>query len=162
MVATFSIHFYHLLATPIERALPQLAERAYGTGGRVVVHGEVNKLKLLDDVLWNYSPVSFLPHSLVIGAAHHEVIALSIEGQLPEDTKMVFLISGARVGDEVKPSPSLERVFDMFDGADDAQVMAARERWKFYQDAGYALKYIRQNERGGWETIKEVEARSKQ
>ena len=159
---TCAIQFYHLLTTPLEKALPQLVERAYGVGGRVVVHGDADLLKQLDDVLWNYSPVSFLPHALAAEAVQHQPIVLSVSEQFPDDTKMLFLVSGARVGEEVPPSPNLERVFDMFDGADDEQVAKARERWKFYQDAGYALKYIRQNERGGWDTIKEVEAKSGQ
>jgi DNA polymerase-3 subunit chi len=162
LVAAFPIHFYHLMATPIEKALPQLVERAYASGGRVVVHGEAEMLMQLDDVLWNYSPVSFLPHAVVSGAVQQEKIALMASGDVPEDTKMLFLVSGASVGVDIHPSPNLERVFDMFDGANDAQVSQARVRWKHYQDGGYALKYIRQNDRGGWDTIKEVEAKSGQ
>lgn len=151
-----AVQFYHLLSTPLEKALPQLVERAYGSGARVAVLASDVHVPQLDDVLWAYQPTSFLPHGVGVD------IRLEVNlctGALPEDATMVFITNGAVLGREIVLPSTCERVFDMFDGADDAQVVAARERWKTYQDAGYAMKYIRQNDRGGWDTIKEVMAR---
>jgi DNA polymerase-3 subunit chi len=43
-----------------------------------------------------------------------------------------------------------KRVFELFDGRDDAAVAAARDRWKAYKDAGHMLSYWQQDDRGRW------------
>jgi DNA polymerase-3 subunit chi len=40
---------------------------------------------------------------------------------------------------------------ELFDGNDEAAVVAARERWKTYKDAGHALTYWQQSAAGRWE-----------
>ena len=39
----------------------------------------------------------------------------------------------------------------IFDGNDDAALVAARENWRRARDAGHALTYWQEGERGGWE-----------
>ncbi len=41
-----------------------------------------------------------------------------------------------------------ERVFDLFDGNDEAAVVAARLRWKTARDGGHGVTYWQQTERG--------------
>ena len=43
-----------------------------------------------------------------------------------------------------------DRVFDLFDGTDEAAVASARERWSAAKAAGHALTYWQQGARG-WE-----------
>ena len=41
---------------------------------------------------------------------------------------------------------------DIFDGANEDQLQAARQRWKKWKDHGdLTLSYFQKNERGGWE-----------
>ncbi len=58
----------------------------------------------------------------------------------------LFLVDGA----ETDQLERFERVFDLFDGNDADAVSAARLRWKAARDAGHALAYWQQTERG-WE-----------
>ena len=46
--------------------------------------------------------------------------------------------------------PLFDRVLDLFDGADEAAVAAARRRWATAKAAGHALSYWQQGQRG-WE-----------
>jgi DNA polymerase III subunit chi len=41
-------------------------------------------------------------------------------------------------------------VFDLFDGNDEAKVVAARERWRAAKETGHTLTYWKQGPRG-WE-----------
>jgi DNA polymerase-3 subunit chi len=59
---------------------------------------------------------------------------------------ILFLIDGA---DTARLS-DYDRVFDLFDGNDEAAVSAARLRWKSAKSAGHALAYWQQTGRG-WE-----------
>ena len=57
------VGFYHLLSTPLERALPRLLERALGQGHRIVLHaGSAERVEHLNALLWTYDESGFLPH----------------------------------------------------------------------------------------------------
>ena len=40
---------------------------------------------------------------------------------------------------------------EMLNGRDEAQVSAARERWKTYKEAEYTVTYWQQTDAGGWD-----------
>ena len=55
--------FYHLLRKPLEKALPELLEKSYERGWRVVVQAaSEERVDALDAHLWTYRDDSFLPH----------------------------------------------------------------------------------------------------
>ena len=57
------ISFYHLLHTPLERALPRLMEKVLESGARAVIRtGSAQRAEALSDVLWTFEQNSFLPH----------------------------------------------------------------------------------------------------
>jgi len=142
------IGFYHLRASPLDRALPQLLEKAYAGGHRVVVlAGSSERVDHLNTLLWTYNDEAFLPHgSAKDGNPARQPIWLTVEDENPNQASMLVLIDGAsstRLAD-------YKRVCDMFDGNDPAAVEAARTRWKEAKEAGHALTYWQQTEKG-WE-----------
>jgi DNA polymerase-3 subunit chi len=57
------VSFYHLLTSPLEKALPQILEKIVaGQGKAVVLCGSEERRDALNSVLWTYNPDSFLPH----------------------------------------------------------------------------------------------------
>lgn len=71
------IRFYHLTDTPLERALPQLLEKAYGGKFRTLVKtADAESAKAMDSLLWAYDEASFLPHGLATdkAAAEHPIL----------------------------------------------------------------------------------------
>src|SRR6476620_10858207 len=55
--------FYHLIRKPLERALPELLEKSYERGWRVVVQvASDERVDALDAHLWTYRDDNFLPH----------------------------------------------------------------------------------------------------
>jgi len=142
------IGFYHLRNLPLERALPQLLEKAYAGGYRVVLMaGSPERVDHLDTVLWTYGEESFLPHgSAKDGSPAQQPIWLTVDDENPNNADMLVLVDGATSGHLA----GYKRVLDVFDGNDEAAVEAARSRWRQAKDAGHALTYWRQTEKG-WE-----------
>lgn len=143
------ISFYHLIATPLDRALPKLLEKAYSGGLRACVWCESEvRMEQLNQLLWTYDPASFLPHGSSNDAhADEQPILITTEPQATSGARALFITHGQIIPD----SESFERVFDLFDGSDDTATAAACTRWKHYKDQGLALSYFKQTPAGGWE-----------
>ena len=141
------VAFYHLTATPIDRALPQIAEKVLANGGRLLVVAEsARQRQALDRLLWTYSPESFLPHSEAGGA---------------DDAAQPVLLSGSTVAanaarnialvDGIWRDAALEfdRAFHFFDAE---RIAEARTAWKALADRdGVTRNYWKQNDDGRWE-----------
>lgn len=143
------VGFYHLTATPLDRALPKLLERTLQAGQRaVVLAGSEERVQALNGLLWTYEERSWLPHGAARdGFAGDQPIWLTTAQENPNGAGFLFLTDGVAAAD----LSAWTRVFDLFDGRDDTAVAAARARWKAARDAGHGLSYWRQTDRGGWE-----------
>jgi DNA polymerase-3 subunit chi len=142
------IGFYHLTRTAADQALPQLLGRTLAAGERaLVVCGSEERVAALDAALWLCPEPDWLPHGTTRdGHAALQPIWLSTEDDPVNGAKFLFLIDGAS-------SARLDRfarVFDLFDGGDEAAVAEARRRWAAAKAAGHALTYWQQGARG-WE-----------
>jgi DNA polymerase-3 subunit chi len=142
------IGFYHLLTTPLERALPRLLERARAQGYRIVVRAaSADRIEHLNAVLWTYDEASFLPHgSARDGSAALQPIWLTDGDDNPNAATMLVLVDGAEPGDLTRYA----RIADLFDGGDPGAVTAARDRWRRAKAAGHTLIYWQQTG-AGWE-----------
>ena len=144
------IGFYHLTATPLERALPRLLERAVGGGHRILVRAaSAERVEHLNTVLWTYDEASFLPHgSARDGNAAAQPIWLTDGPDNPNAASMLILVDA---GDGLAADLALfARIADLFEGGDPAAVAAARARWRQAREAGHALTYWQQTP-AGWE-----------
>jgi DNA polymerase-3 subunit chi len=144
------IGFYHLTATPLERALPRLLERAVGGGLRIVVRAaSAERVEHLNALLWTYDEASFLPHgSARDGNAAAQPIYLTEGADNPNGAAMLVLVDA---GDGLAADlGAFARVADLFDGGDPEAVAAARERWRQARAAGHTLTYWQQTP-SGWE-----------
>jgi DNA polymerase III subunit chi len=143
------IGFYHLTRIPLERALPKLLEKALGAGKRAVVRaGSAERVEFLNAALWTYEPASFLPHGTARdGNAESQPIWLTDGDDRPNGAEILVLTDGVTAAD----LSAFERCLELFDGRDQQAVDAARGRWRVYREAGHALTYWQQTERGGWE-----------
>ena len=141
--------FYHLTRTPLDKALPKLLGRVLDDAGRaVVLVGGAERLEALDAALWASGDPDWLPHGTPrSGHAPHQPIWLTTEdAPAPNGARFLFLLHGV----ETAHADVYDRILDLFDGADDAAVAAARARWAAAKAAGHALTYWRQGPRG-WE-----------
>ncbi|MEE9140972.1 MAG: DNA polymerase III subunit chi [Alphaproteobacteria bacterium] len=143
------IGFYHLLTTPLERALPKLLERVLEKGGRaVVLAGSDERVEALSAALWTYDPNAFLPHGDPRdGRPEEQPIWLTVVDENPNGANVLILTDGA----ESSHVGGFEKCLDVFDGSDAEAVAAGRERWRRHQGAGHRLTYWQQDAQGRWE-----------
>ena len=142
------IGFYRLLRSSIEQALPQLLGRTLAVGQRAAVRcGSEERVAALDAALWVCPEPDWLPHgSAASGDADLQPIWLATDDAAPNGARFLFLLDATN-SDRLA---AFDRVFDLFDGHDEAAVAAARERWRAAKAAGHTLAYWQQTTRG-WE-----------
>ncbi len=141
------VDFYQLTTTPLERVLPQIAEKVLTGGGRLlVVTADETRRAGLDRALWTYSPESFLPHGEAGGERDaDQPVLLSGEVDAANGARFVALVDG-HWRDEAL---DFDRALHFFDGD---SVDAAREAWKALKDRdGVERRYWKQDERGRWQ-----------
>lgn len=124
-----------------ERFACRLVEKAWRLKHSIYLHaGSPGEAEQLDRLLWTYSDRSFLPHVLDapdldpslaaatpvrIGAGKEPSFEAELLVNLDRDVPVFF--------------SRFERVAEIV-GGDDTQRAAARERFRFYRDRGYALE----------------------
>ena len=116
----------------------RLLRKAYRMGTNMVVTAEPDMLQQLDLFLWNFSTTEFLPHCNVNSTAqmvtYTPIILASQPDQCSADAVLVNL------GQQVAPGfERFERVIEVASSHEEDR-LAARARWKFYQQRGYPLK----------------------
>lgn len=143
------IGFYHLVRSPLERALPKLLEKVLESGARaVVMAGSEERVEALNALLWTYQPNGFLPHgSARDGRPEQQPIWLTDRDENPNGATILVLTDGA-ASEQID---RYARCLEIFDGGDPEAVARARERWLRYKAAGHNLTYWQQTESGGWE-----------
>ena len=139
------VGFYHLTRSTAEQALPKLLGRTLAAGQRaVVLCRDDARLRVVDEVLWASTDPDWLPHgSPHTGEAELQPIWLTVTAEAPNGGRFLFRLDAT----DADPSP-FERVFDLFDGGDEAAVLAARQRWVAAKTAGHQVTYWQQAERG--------------
>jgi DNA polymerase-3 subunit chi len=142
------IGFYHLTRTGPDEALPKLLGRTLAAGQRAAVMcGGEERVAALDTALWLSADPDWLPHGTrASGNAELQPIWLATDDDAPNGARFLFMLDGAETG----RAEAFERIFDLFDGRDEAAVVAARRRWTAAKQAGHALTYWQQTPRG-WE-----------
>ena len=141
------VDFYHLTAAPLDRVLPQIAEKVLASGARLlIVTDDAAQRAALDRLLWTYAPDGFLPHAQAGGegdAAQPVLIAAGVE---PANGARTLAIVDGRWRDEAM---AFDRAFHLFD---DEAIREARLAWKALGDRdGVERRYWKQNDAGRWE-----------
>lgn len=142
------VWFYHLERTGLDQALPELLEKTLQKGWKAIVRsGQAERIEHLDGWLWSYRDESFLPHAPADepGAARQPIL-LTTGFENPNGADALFLVDGAEPGE----LSGYKRCVVIFDGADEAQLGAARAQWKALKAQGLPASYWKQQARG-WE-----------
>lgn len=150
--------FYHLsLSTPAQTLL-SILPRAQNAGWRVMVRGgDLDALTALNIALWAGPQDSFLPHGLAGGAQDADQPILLGQGALAADMRGLALVNGAVC--TLDEAAVLERVWVIFDGADEGEMAIARDHWRVFSAAGLAAQYWIESD-GTWQKKTETPAKS--
>jgi DNA polymerase III subunit chi len=150
------VGFYHLTRSSLEQALPRLLKRTLAASQRALVMTSNDAERdVLNEALWQQP--EWLPHGIEAdGDADLQPIWLAsqLQGreqaetpeqeQAPNGARFLFLTYGAS-SDRLD---RFERVFDLFDGTNEAAVQAARGRWSAARSGGHTVAYWQQTDKG--------------
>jgi DNA polymerase III subunit chi len=141
------VDFYHLTIAPLDRVLPQLAEKVLSGGDRLlIVAGAEEQRRHLDRLLWTFAPDSFLPHGCIGGGDDaDQPILLAPDVNAANGARHVLLADGQWREEAL----DFDRAFHLFD---EAAIRPARVAWKALAGRdGVERRYWKQNEAGRWE-----------
>jgi DNA polymerase-3 subunit chi len=142
------VRFYHLTQTPLEKVLPKLLEKLYLSGQRVL-------LKCKDDeavtqwnrYLWSYTTKFFLPHGSKDNSYPEEQpIYLSTKIDTPNHANCLVTIDQTVLFNH----QTITQLVDVFNGNDEQELLAARQRWQEYKRQNSMLTYWKQTPDGSW------------
>lgn len=142
------VNFYHLQSDPLIRALPRLLEKVYERQLTALIRGRTEEcLGELDECLWSFKPLSFMPHAIEqdgLEAAVQPILLTLSPDQNQNNANVLVLVEDADASD----ISSFERCLYMFDGNDEEALVAARTRWKQFKDQDVPVSYYQQTETG--------------
>ena len=141
--------FYHLIRKPLEKALPELLEKSYERGWRVVVQGaSEERIDALDAHLWTYRDDSFLPHGTWREPeAAAQPVLLTVNDGNPNAATVRFLVDGAALPAD---ADAYQRIVLIFNGDDDDAVAVARGHWTEAKAKGFEATYWQPDDNGRW------------
>lgn len=144
------VRFYHLLHRGVADVVPELVMKGLERGEHIIVRTQDAQMReYLDEHLWTFKADSFVPHGAGKDAHGARQPVWITEGDDNPNNATILMLAGAGA---VGAIDDYKLCCVIFDGRDDGQVKAARAQWKLWQaDAGIALTYWQQNEKGGWD-----------
>ncbi|TAL97669.1 MAG: DNA polymerase III subunit chi [Paraburkholderia sp.] len=118
----------------------RLLRKAYQAGQPTVVLADAARLRVLDEQLWTFSPLDFVPHCMA-GSALAATTPIVLTTDLDDAPHhQVLLNLGAGVPAQFA---RFERLLEVVGNAPD-ELAAGRERYRFYRDRGYPLNNYKQ------------------
>jgi DNA polymerase-3 subunit chi len=118
----------------------RLIRKAYLAGQPTIVLAEAERLRIFDEQLWTFSPLDFVPHCMAGTplAAQTPIVLTTNLDDVPHH--QVLLNLGATVPAQFA---RFERLLEVVGNAHD-ELVAGRERYRFYRNRGYALNNYKQ------------------
>lgn len=133
------VDFHSNVPDPLLHAC-KLVRKAVNAGSKVVCFsGNPQRLSDFDKALWSFAPTEFIAHVMVKDPLASQTAVLLSDGQTePPLTHHAVLVNL----DTVTPPffSRFERLIEIV-GRDEGDKVAARERFRFYRDRGYALQH---------------------
>jgi len=118
----------------------RLVRKAYLAGQPLIVLAEPPRLRAFDEQLWTFAPLEFVPHCMAgspLAAQTPVVLAANLD-DVPHHQILLNL------GDAVPAQfARFERLLEVVGNAPE-ELVAGRERYRFYRDRGYALNNYKQ------------------
>jgi DNA polymerase-3 subunit chi len=121
----------------------RLARKAYLSGQPLIVLAEPDRLKRFDEQLWTFKPLEFVPHCMADSALAGQtpvLLTASLESLVQGPLHQILLNLSAAVPPQFA---RFERLLEVV-GNEEHELVAGRERYRFYRDRGYVLNNYKQ------------------
>jgi DNA polymerase-3 subunit chi len=135
------VAFHTGIANPLDYAC-RLLRKAYRSGARIAVHGEPALLDRLDQALWTFEQLEFVPHIVLprdAGDARRVAMTpiVLVKGvAAPADCRIGVSLAGHPVDDVA----AYDRLIAIV-GLAPEQREAGRQRWREYKQAGHSVSH---------------------
>ncbi len=135
------VNFYTLPSSEAQSRLLfvcRLAEKAYSLGHRIHIQTESDtQSKLLDDLLWQYSASSFIPHRVSGASASVDTDPVSLGTGLDGAGKADVLINLSEQACQAEGQ--FQRINEVI-SADDESLEQGRTRYRYYKEKAYRIE----------------------
>lgn len=112
----------------------RLSEKAIALGHRVFIQvASEADCKLVDDMLWQFKPASFLPHGIQGSEPAEDVPIVIGMGDCPAEANDVLINLRPQACEQHQQFGRINEIIT----ADEASLKAGRDRYRFYQAQGY-------------------------
>lgn len=113
-----------------------LINKVWQNGNHIYIHTiNMEDAVMLDNLLWTFKDISFIPHSLVEKTNGEEMpVLIGWTTELPDDCQVLVNLS-ENIPDFAK---KFERIVEIVAGSEE-QRKKARGRYRDYRDQGYEL-----------------------
>ena len=139
------ISFYQQSSTPLEKTLPRLIEKIYGTGLRVLVGVDTQEqVEILNTLLWTFSSASFVPHGYQGEPKDHPVWLTCA----PIDANVNLADLVLVTNESLIPPTLFKRGVHIFQ---ENHHGIMKKFYTVYQTRGDQISLWKQNQKGGWE-----------
>jgi DNA polymerase-3 subunit chi len=137
------VAFHTGIANPLDYAC-RLLRKAYRSGARVAVLGEPALLDRLDQALWTFEALEFVPHIVLprdggdaARLAASPIVLLKGDSVAPTACRIGVTLGGHPVAD----AAAFDRLIAIV-GLDPEHREAGRQRWREYERAGHAVSHV--------------------
>ena len=140
-MATPKVCFYPLRQGNTQEFLVfacRLVDKASQLGHRVhLLVRDENQLNQLDELLWQFRADSFIPHQRLSEdqEAIDTLVTLGTETRLPKARDVLINLAGT-VWDQHQQFPDIREIIP----ASEEERVLGRQRYRFYQEQGYAVE----------------------
>ncbi len=137
------VAFHTGIANPLDYAC-RLLRKAYRSGARVAVHGEPATIDRLDQALWTFEPLEFVPHIVLprdgadaARVANTPVVLVKAGASAPAECRVAVTLAAHPVEDVA----AYDRLIAIV-GVSPEHREAGRLRWREYERAGHAMSHV--------------------
>ncbi len=129
------VDFYILPeGTGTDRFACTMAKKAWSAGNRVHIHTQSEEnAKSIDDLLWTFRDISFIPHEIYGGSVSEETpVTIGFGKSFPEASQVIINLDKEIPGFVNK----FERIVEIV-GGDETTKQFARQRYKQYKSGDF-------------------------
>lgn len=131
------VDFYILSdATSVDRFACNIAAKAWSQGNRVHIHTQsAQNADTLDNLLWTYRDISFIPHEIFNGDVEDETpVTVGFGNGFPETSEVII-----NLGNDIPAFINhFDRIVEIV-GGNETNKQFARQRYRQYKNSNYEV-----------------------
>ena len=131
------VNFYTLPSSELQsrlRFVCRLTEKAYSLGHRIHIQTDSEQQsKLLDDMLWDHAPSSFIPHSRAGNGSEPVSVGIDLAAANHADVLINLGEQPCQIEDR------FSRINEVI-SADSESLAQGRDRYRFYKEKAYQIE----------------------